>query len=329
MKHVGLVFLGTSKYADFFPFWYHGVTNFLFEGCKKTIFAASDRIQEDMFNKPNVVGAHLEHQPWPYITLNRFTYICQFLQVMEDSGVEYVLFLDADLFAQQKITFDEVFDPDLPLVGVLHPGKIDNPDWHSFVTEGESRSNVVKYADADITTIKEKAYRQGCLWGGTLEEVTKMCRGLSEAIEEDYSKGIIADWHDESHMNCWFLANEDKVKTLPSSFAFPDQAHWYRVLGEAGLSPMMLHIDKPMSEYPRFKGGSSSLDKTKQEENFRQWNKLGLWPLVCGGCGLKGPSKIEDLDQLTMSSWHVANDSSGEIFPLCEKCAHSVRGGDE
>ena len=321
MKHVGLVFIGTSKYADFFPFWYQGVQDYLFDDCKKTVFALSDRCDEGIFDKPDVVLAEIEHAPWPHITLNRFDYIRQLLSTMKSMGIDYVLFLDADLFAQKKLSFSDVFSDDKPLVGVMHPGKIDNPNWHSFVVKGESRANVLKHAGVDIETISEQPYRQGCLWGGTYEEVSVMCNNLSEAIKDDYNRDIIADWHDESHMNCWFMANKDKVHTLPASYAFPDQKHWHSVLGEAGYEPVMLHIDKPMTEYPRFKGASPQLSD-EAKENFREaYKRLGLWPLVCHTCGKKAG---EEITFVTAMTWFLATSSTdGKTFAVCEACANA------
>lgn len=322
MNSVCLVFIGTAKYADFFPEWYDGVSKNVFKDCKKTVLAFSDRITEPMFRREGVIGVTMKHMEWPYVTLLRFQVIQSALEHLEKSGVnvgDYFLFLDADLIAKTEITFSEVFgDESKDFVGVQHPGQLDNSSWNAFITNEESTACVTSICE----DWKSKTYHQGCLWGGKIDSVKSMISECTKNIQIDLQNKIVADWHDESHMNNWFLKNYDNVSTLSSAFAFPDQEFWHQKLSSLGISPRMLHLDKPHSEFPRFPGGK----KPTFANNDAVINNLksqGIkFPITCISCGLV-ESRPVNFDVL--SDWVYTEMTSGEKEMICEPCHYKTK----
>jgi hypothetical protein len=327
-KKVALVFIGTSKYADFFPRWYDAVSSNLFNNCEKTIFAFSDRATESMFTREDILAFTIPHKPWPFVTLLRFKFIKAALANMKQGGIDNVLFLDADLFPQRNITYEMVFgDGSKPLIGVHHPGNFDNPDWNAFIVSGDSNANINKLGNFETDYVNDKAYHQGCLWGGTLAEVEKMVLGLTDLIDKDIVNNVIADWHDESHMNCWFLNNYDKVRTLPSNFAWPDQPFWHDALSSKGLTPMMLHVDKPHAEFPRFKGGTPDLHKDDLAGVVARLNELGVQiPFVCRACNA---TEERPLNFNILQEWSIKipTPESPGTFSMCEVCTRKKDSG--
>ena len=48
-----------------------------------------------------------------------------------------------------------------------------------------------------------------------------MTERLDKNIDEDFSKNIIAIWHDESHINNYVQKNREKFNILSPSFCYP------------------------------------------------------------------------------------------------------------
>jgi len=322
-KHIAVVFIGTSRYADFFDAWFTGVDNLLFPDQQKTVIAFSDRINEPIFSRSSeecsstIIGVEIRHVEWPYVTLSRFAYIKNALDQLQQAdftAFDNLLFLDADLIVESKITFDEVFssDPKKPLTGVHHPGHLEGittgTNWESFVVKGISNANIRNHVGFEDYDVSGKTYHQGCLWGGTYEEAKKMIDELSSLIYKDLENNVIADWHDESHMNCWFLRNYEKVHTIPSNFAWPDEPHWHGFLSKHFDNHKALHLSKPLSEYPRFKGARNevtpkiveALKTTMLERGFDAL--VHAETLVCKRCGKEEP--FSGLTQVMLHDWH-------------------------
>ena len=76
-RKVGVVFIGTAKYADFFPEWINCVAANLMPDEQKVAYAFSDRCEEEIFKQPGVVTVEVQHHQWPLITMLRFAFINQ------------------------------------------------------------------------------------------------------------------------------------------------------------------------------------------------------------------------------------------------------------
>jgi histo-blood group ABO system transferase len=63
-------------------------------------------------------------------------------------------------------------------------------------------------------------YFAGGFNGGSKHEYLKMSKELSDNIDEDFNNGIIAVWHDESHMNRYFI-NNPPTKILGVEYCTP------------------------------------------------------------------------------------------------------------
>ena len=213
---VAIIFIGTGQYLSFLPMYYKQAETNLFPGVDKKFFAFTDgEITDDV--PENIVPIPTEHKDWPRITLERFHIIKQAEEQLKEC--DYVLFLDADMYVNEEVVFDTVFNGK-DFVGVWHP-------CHNLKMQPHDKPPGTFESNPESTAYLENAYDvgiywQGCLWGGKTEAVLEMLDVITARIDEDDSNDIIAVWHDESHMNRFFCENVDRVNTLPPSFAFPE-----------------------------------------------------------------------------------------------------------
>jgi histo-blood group ABO system transferase len=83
-------------------------------------------------------------------------------------------------------------------------------------------------------------YFAGGFNGGTSLEYLKMAKKISENIIDDFNRGFIAIWHDESHLNRYFIDNPP-TKILNPSYCYPE--NW-----NIPFERKLLALDKNHSE---------------------------------------------------------------------------------
>ena len=241
---VGIIFIGTKLYAGFFKGFHERVNRYFMKDAEKTFFVFSDQPNHPYFNVNNVKIQEIEHLDWPYITLYRFKFMCQAAD--ELSNMDYVIFIDADLWPIEETYLAEIFPAGHihDFFGVQHPGFIDQPG--TFEDNPESKA----YAyDRNYDTSN---YWQGCFWGGRTKCILEMVKVLDSRVDDDLAKDIIAKWHDESHMNKFFLENKERTITLHPGFALPEVSGYDRIW--ESFPPRMMHLDKDPKSFPRFEG---------------------------------------------------------------------------
>ena len=235
---VAICFIGTGKYINFLPNYYQHIEEHFLPESEKTFLVFTDGELEGV--PDNVIQYEQEHLDWPFITLKRFEIINKArAEVMKN---DWFVFIDADALVTSDITEEEFFDDSKSFFGVHHPchflgmsphdkfpGALEtNPKCRAAVTEG-----------ADTST-----YWQGCLWGGKVPDVLQLIDELQRRTNDDLKDDIIAVWHDESHLNKFFIENKDRVNTLPSSYAYPED-----FADVCDFEAKIVHLSKNNSKY--------------------------------------------------------------------------------
>lgn len=88
----------------------------------------------------------------------------------------------------------------------------------------ENNRNSLAYLDRR----KRKTYAHGAIWFGPKQIFLEMCRELKARTNADLEKGIIAIWHDESHLN-WYIGNR-KSHQLSTRFSWHSKySKWLEV----------------------------------------------------------------------------------------------------
>jgi histo-blood group ABO system transferase len=210
MTHkVGLLVVATNKYIDFvFPLWESAKKHFLPEH-DVTMFVFTDKINDPRFkDEPKIQAIYQQHMPWPGSTLFRYNIFDSAKKELEQ--MDYLFYSDADMLFVDTVGTEILGDR----VGTIHPGFFDKPR-QAFTYETN------KVSKAFVAPEQGTTYYAGGFNGGSKAEYLQMCKVLSENIADDYRRGVIAVWHDESHLNRYFIDNPPTVSLSPS-YCYPE-----------------------------------------------------------------------------------------------------------
>lgn len=205
---ISYIFTATGKYSKFIPGLVEsGINNFFPEyDTDFIVFTDSDE-----YRIPKLKTCKVEKMGWPYDTLYRFHLIDQINHILNS---DYLFYGNANMIFNSKITEDILPTDSYDMVASIHPCFYNenrrnypydrNPSSTAFVHYGEEGEN----------------YFQGCFFGGEKESFIKMSKEIKKNIDADLQNNVIALWHDESHMNKYFIKNPPKA--LHSGYVYPE-----------------------------------------------------------------------------------------------------------
>jgi hypothetical protein len=198
-----------------------------------TIHVATDDIGiadgiEGLENNKNKIKIYkIPSYGWPEATLYRYSILSEIIAGIKD---EFTFYLDADMIVNEDF-FQLLKLKKYEIVLIAHPGffrptftkrsllYIKNPRvmisdllaklLHGGIGSWETR----KKSTAFVSRNKRENYVCGGFWGGDTNSILEMVNELKIAVEEDRKNGIIAKWHDESHLNCWASRNDFRLES--------------------------------------------------------------------------------------------------------------------
>lgn len=219
---VGLLVVATGKYISF-------VKPLL--ASANSYFCPQDEVTYFIFTEgeppayQNVVKFHHERVGWPFDTMMR---CAMYLQHAEDlAHMDYLFACDADMLFVDTVG-SEIFSD---RVATQHPG---------FVGKRGSYE-AIPLSTACVGPYEGEQYFAGGFYGGNAEEFLKMTRTMVANIYADLDKNIIAVWHDESHLNRYFIDNPP-TKILTPEYCYPES--W-----NLPYHKRLLALDKNHSEF--------------------------------------------------------------------------------
>jgi histo-blood group ABO system transferase len=203
---VGLLIIATNKYIDFLQPLISSADQFLLSNHDVTYFIFTNQ-EIEINSKRNVVKIDVQHREWPWMTLGRYKIFSENSEII--SKMDYLYYSDVDMRFESEVG-DEILSD---LVATQHPGY--------YGSRGTPETNIKSLAY--VSENESMQYFAGGFNGGTTKEYLKMSKKISDNIDIDYSNGIIAVWHDESHMNRYFI-NNTPTKILDPSYCCPEQS---------------------------------------------------------------------------------------------------------
>jgi len=264
MPSVTIFSIATGRYLDF---WKSMVTSAIdneLDFSKINFFVLTDQIDSIPPNIQIVLGESLriffcEHREWPYPTLLRYKYL---KGIGNEVKTDYIMHLDADMFFVKTLNIgnlvNDLGEKDIAVVkhpGFFRPRSIQRLTFYAnhpsflirdavttFKFGGLGTWETKKTSTARVPRRRRKGYACGGAWFGKTNSILAMCETLENNIDLDLQNGIIAKFHDESHLNA-FVSQSKSVTWLNPEYCFEPS---YPQLNH--LDPFLRVIDKNVNE---------------------------------------------------------------------------------
>ncbi len=222
-KRVGLCVVATGKYDVYAEEMIASARQFFCTDHKVTYFVFTDGTIKEA---PDVVKVYQKRMGWPFDTLKRFHVYEANKDLFKD--IDYLFATDADMRFAAPVG-SEILSK---RVATTHPGFFKDGKKGSFETNQKSTAFVHKK--------EKKNYFAGGFYGGTKEEFLKFVSTAKKQIDKDLKWDYIAVWHDESHLNRYFIDNPPTLILNPS-YCYPE--NW-----DLPFEKKLLALDKNHAE---------------------------------------------------------------------------------
>lgn len=212
-NRVAILYICTGKYTVFWEDFYRSFEKKFLNNSETEYFVFTDTDQLfDEENNRRIHRIYQENLGWPGNTLFRFR---MFIGIREQlADFDYLFFINANTVCREVITEEEFLPVKQDLLVVQHPGYYRCRAWRLPYERREISSACIPRGQGEY-------YVYGAINGGKAEAFLRMAEKLNQDIENDYEKGIIAKWHDESHLN-HYIWNYGDYKLLTPAYAYPE-----------------------------------------------------------------------------------------------------------
>lgn len=212
---VGILYICTGNYIRFWDDFFRS---------SESLFLSADNIEKHYFVFSSAESlaygdcdrVHLFHQeqlPWPLTTLYRFKIFQKARAQLEE--MDFLFFFNANMRFLQPVGTEILPRGERDLAMLRHPLLDAKPRSH-FTYEKDPRSL------AFIRDDEGENYFMGALNGGTARAYLQMIDELERRIDADEANGVMAVWHDESHLNRFAIDFASRVLPLDSSYGYAE-----------------------------------------------------------------------------------------------------------
>ncbi len=187
--------IATNKYTNFVDAFYRSCEkNFLPDADVSYLLFTDNKDFQPSVDVP-FKKSYVEHKPFPEPTLKRYHYFLQERDYIEE--FDYVFYSDVDMEFVKPVLADEVCHQ---LTLTIHPMIRLRRELYSYESNKESTAFI------DINS-EGVYYFCGGFNGGSSRRFMEMSDVISKNIDIDEDNGIMAIWHDESHINRYAVNN--------------------------------------------------------------------------------------------------------------------------
>jgi len=206
---ISILYICTGKYTIFWEKFYNSCENYFLPNTEKHYFVFTDG--QININNERIHRIDQKNLGWPGNTLYRFK---MFLGICEQLSVfDYIFFFNANCEFMEFIGDEFLPSEKEEIIVVQHPGFFKNkPDELTYDRNPKSL--------AYIPFGQGSYYICGGINGGLSKPYMELISSLNNAVIEDDKNGIVALWHDESHINKYILTHPHKL--LSPAYCYPE-----------------------------------------------------------------------------------------------------------
>ncbi|NLL79349.1 MAG: glycosyl transferase family 6 [Clostridiales bacterium] len=213
MKNIAILYICTGSYVKLWQDFYVSFEKNFLESCNKEYFVFTDAAE--LYGERNNKRIHRIYQEnlgWPGNTLFRFRIFDSVRDRLQ--SFDFVFFMNADIVCNEAVSEEMFLPSEGELLVVQHPGYFQKKPYEYAYDRNRKSSAYMSYLEG-------KVYVCGGVNGGSTSVFLHMVSVLKKRIDEDYSKGMIAKWHDESHINRYIWENSN-YRILSPAFCYPE-----------------------------------------------------------------------------------------------------------
>lgn len=231
--------IATNKYLDYFDLQKEQISKYIGAYQRTQILVATNVRAPgiEAYKNLTIQYVAMDDLKWPEVTLLRYH---QLLKNAEAILGTYVMWLDTDMSIQRSVTLQDLIHSE-EVHFARQPGFVFSKSALAKLSPMRKLGAVIpwikaylkfqhgagtwearKASTAFVAPGKRSIYVHGAVWLGNRGAVIRMAKELAQRIDDDLSKGIIAVWHDESHLN-WYFANSAIKSILPKYFSAWDK----------------------------------------------------------------------------------------------------------
>jgi histo-blood group ABO system transferase len=200
---VGLLVMATGKYTQFISPLITSAREHFCSNHEVTFFVFTDgQIPQD----DDIVRIYQPRLGWPFDTMFRPEVYLKNASLF--NAQDYLFSCDADMLFVDTVG-DEILGK---RVATQHPGFVG--------LRGSYEKNSLSLAH--VNESEGQQYFAGGFLGGETEEFLNIAKAVSNHIDDDLSRGVIAEWHDEAHWNRYCIDNPPTVILTPS-YCYPEE----------------------------------------------------------------------------------------------------------
>lgn len=255
---IGVVSIATNRYVEHWRRMALSADRHLFPGHDVVLHVFTDRVADVTSIAPelervtvNPIG--IDALTWPEATLLRYEVITEHQDQLPQ---DVLMHLDADMLVAADVGVEltpSAWAGGLALVrhpGYRRPSGLPRARLYSsrpgvavrdaysgLRFGGIGRWETDRASTAFVPRGRRATYVCGGTWFGLRQPFLRMADELASRTRADLTRGHVAVWHDESHLN-WFAAR-NSTELLDSSYCYADGFP-----GVAGLRPLIIAVDK-------------------------------------------------------------------------------------